>query len=70
MFLKNLGLPSKTLIYGKCLVCGMKKKKLPYWYRYIRYMLNSLWYHVLFPLGAEQDEFSKNMFSDKTKSKD
>ncbi|MEQ3663793.1 hypothetical protein [Olleya sp.] len=33
----------------------MKKKKLPYWYRYMRYMLNSLWYYVLFPIGTEQE---------------
>jgi len=48
----------------------MNKKKLPYWYRYIRYSFNSLLHYVLFPLGAEQDEFSKNMFDDKSKSKD
>jgi hypothetical protein len=48
----------------------MKKKKPPYWYRYIRYLLNTLWFHVLFPLGDEQDEFSKQFFGDKSKSKD
>ncbi len=48
----------------------MRKKKLPYWLRYIRYLLNSLWYQVLFPIGEEQDEFSKQFFGDKSKPKD
>lgn len=30
-------------------------------------MLKCLWYYVLFPLGTEQDEFSKNFFGDKNK---
>jgi hypothetical protein len=36
----------------------MKKKKLPYIIRYIRYCLNSF-FMLLFPAGIEQDEFSK-----------
>ena len=35
------------------------KNKLPRWYRIIRYYINCLWYHVLFPLGAKEDDFSK-----------
>ena len=37
----------------------MRKTKLPRWIRLIRYYLNCLWYYVLFPLGAEEDEFTK-----------
>jgi len=48
----------------------VSRKKLPYWFRYIRYALNSLWYHVLFPVGVKQDEFSKQFFEDKSKSKE
>lgn len=38
----------------------MKKKKLPRWFRLMRYYINCLWYYVLFPLGAEETEFQKN----------
>lgn len=38
----------------------MGKSKLPRWMRIIRYFFNSLWYYILFPLGAEEDEFTKN----------
>nr|WP_321222219.1 hypothetical protein [uncultured Psychroserpens sp.] len=41
----------------------MKKKK-PYWYRYLRYTFNCLWYHILFPLGTESDDFSKQWRKD------
>lgn len=35
------------------------QKKYPRWYRIIRYYVNCLWYYVLFPLGAKEDDFSK-----------
>ena len=38
-----------------------QKKKLPRWYRIVRYYLNCLWYYVQFPLGVEEDSFTKNM---------
>ena len=38
-----------------------KKLKHPRWFRIIRYYLNCLWYYVLFPLGAELDEFSQQL---------
>ena len=34
-------------------------KKLPIWSRIILYYFNCVWYYVLFPLGAEEDEFTK-----------
>lgn len=37
----------------------MKRKKLPYIIRLIRHYLNCLWYHLLFPLGTDEDEFQK-----------
>ncbi len=37
----------------------VKKKKLPRWFRMMRYYFNCLWYYVLFPLGIEQDAFTK-----------
>ena len=40
----------------------MRKNKLPYIIRYIRYLIKCLWYYVLFPIGIEQDEFSKTYF--------
>lgn len=43
----------------------MPKKRLPYWIRYIRYLFNCFWHSILFPIGAEQDEFSKQFFDDK-----
>ena len=46
----------------------MKRKKLPYFIRLIRYWFNCLWYYVLFPLGAEEDEFT-NQFKNKKLTK-
>ena len=43
----------------------MKQKK-PYLIRLIYYYLKCLWYYVLFPIGIEEDEFTKNL---KNKSK-
>ena len=43
-----------------------KKKKLPYLFRLIRYWLKCLWYYVLFPLGAKEDDFTKNWKSKKS----
>ncbi|MBB3125286.1 putative membrane protein [Mesoflavibacter sabulilitoris] len=37
----------------------MKNNKLPRWFRIIRYYFNCLWYHVLFPIGIEEDNFTK-----------
>jgi len=37
-----------------------RKKKLPYFIRYIRYTLNCF-FNLLFPIGIEQDDFSKQM---------
>jgi hypothetical protein len=37
-----------------------KKSRPPYFYRLLRYYFNCLWYYVLFPIGAEEDEFQKN----------
>ena len=37
----------------------MPKSKSPRRFRIIRYYFNCLWYHVLFPLGVEEDEFTK-----------
>ena len=37
----------------------MKKKKLPYFIRLIRYWFKCLWYYVLFPISAEEDDFTK-----------
>ncbi len=42
----------------------MKRKKLPYWIRYTRYILTCL-VRLAFPTGVEQDEFSKNFFKQK-----
>ena len=39
----------------------MKRKKLPYFIRLIRYWFKCLWYYVLFPLGAEEDEFTNQL---------
>ena len=39
----------------------MNKKKLPYVIRLVRYWFNCLWYYVLFPLGAEEDDFTKSI---------
>lgn len=36
----------------------MRKKKLPYLIRYIRYLLNCI-LNLLFPIGIEQDDFTK-----------
>ncbi len=40
---------------GNFRVMKLKNRKL----RIIRDYLNCLWYHVLFPLGTEEDEFTK-----------
>ncbi|WP_262493733.1 hypothetical protein [Maribacter dokdonensis] len=37
------------------------KRKVPRWFRLIRYGLNCMWYHVLMPLGQEDDEFKKSL---------
>lgn len=37
----------------------MAKTKKPRWLRIIRYYCDCLWYHLLFTLGAEEDDFSK-----------
>ena len=42
-----------------------RKKKQPYFLRYIRYSLNCL-FNLFFPIGIEQDEFSKQ-FKDSNK---
>jgi len=34
----------------------------------MRYYGNCLWYHILFPLGTEEDEFSKIWFPKKNKT--
>jgi len=31
------------------------KNKLRRWWRIVKWSLNSLWYHVLFPVGIEED---------------
>jgi len=36
------------------------KNKLPRWYRIVRWYLNCMWFHVLFPVGIEEDDFMKN----------
>ena len=36
-----------------------KNKKHPYFIRLIRYYFKCLWYYVLFPIGDEEDEFTK-----------
>ncbi len=41
----------------------MSKNKLPRWIRILRYSFNCMWYHVLFPVGMPEDEFSKNIKS-------
>lgn len=37
----------------------MAKNKKPIWLRLIRYQFNYLWYHLLFPVGVEEDDFTK-----------
>ncbi|PKA97365.1 hypothetical protein B0O79_1020 [Flavobacteriaceae bacterium MAR_2009_75] len=39
----------------------MQKRKYPKWYRIIRYNLNCVWYHVLMPLGQENDSFMEEI---------
>jgi len=39
----------------------MPKKKLPRWYRILRYNINCLWYHVIMPLGVEEDILMRDM---------
>jgi len=29
-------------------------------FRIIRYFINCIWYYVLFPLGTEEDDFTKS----------
>ena len=36
-----------------------ERKKLPRWFRLLRYGFNCMWYHVLFPLGTKADGFLK-----------
>lgn len=36
----------------------MRKKKLPYFIRYIRYLLNCI-FMLIFPVGIEEDNFTK-----------
>jgi hypothetical protein len=36
----------------------MRKKKLPYIIRYIRFCLNSI-FMLMYPAGIEEDEFTK-----------
>ena len=43
----------------------MPKTKLPRWIRIVRYYFNCLWYYVLFPLGVEEDDFTKQYRKDK-----
>ena len=33
----------------------MARNKPPRWYRIMRYGFNCIWYHILFPLGQEED---------------
>jgi hypothetical protein len=35
------------------------KRKILRAFRIVGYYLNCLWYHVLFPIGTEKDEFEK-----------
>ncbi|WP_181897155.1 hypothetical protein [Winogradskyella pacifica] len=37
--------------------------------RILRYYLNCLWYHVIFPLGIEEDEFTKSWKNKERKNK-
>lgn len=41
----------------------MAKRVFPRWFRIIRYNFNCLWFHVLFPIGMPEDEFSKHVKS-------
>tara|TARA_R110002020_G_scaffold475485_1_gene710500 strand:+ start:8113 stop:8397 length:285 start_codon:yes stop_codon:yes gene_type:complete len=43
----------------KITISQMKKNKYPRWFRIIRYNFNCLWYHIIFPLGLEVDDFTK-----------
>lgn len=36
----------------------MRKNKLPYFIKYIRYSLNCI-FNLFFPIGIEKDEFTK-----------
>jgi hypothetical protein len=45
------------------MITSTRKKKLPYFIRFIRYSLNCI-FNLLFPVGIEQDDFSKQ-FKDK-----
>jgi len=47
----------------------MRRNKTPYILRYIRYLFKCLWYYVLFPIGIEQDEFSKTYFKNNNSKK-
>ena len=33
----------------------MAKSQYPRWLRILKYNMNCMWYHVLFPLGQEED---------------
>jgi len=37
------------------------KKKLPRWWRIVKWCLDCLWNHVLFPVGQLEDDFMKNL---------
>jgi hypothetical protein len=37
----------------------MRKKKLPYFIRYIRYTLNCI-FNLFFPIGIEEEDFTKH----------
>lgn len=43
-----------------------RKKKLPYFIRYIRYSFNCF-FNLLFPIGIEEDAFTKQFKSKKDK---
>ena len=43
----------------------MAKNKKPIWLRLIRYQFNCLWYHLLFPVGVEEDDFKKKQWRPK-----
>ena len=43
----------------------MPKSKLPGWLRLLRFYFKCLWYYVIFPVGVEENEFSKQWKNDK-----